>query len=82
MVTQPLDPVAADPAVRHGQARIRGTRIPVNVVLDCLATDMTEGQIHAEYSSLPPDAVTAARVHAATLAVEKSHHPLDHVVLR
>ena len=68
MVTQPLDPVDADPAVRHGQARIRGTRIPVNVVLDCLATYMTEGQIHAEYSSLPPGAAAAALAYAATLA--------------
>jgi uncharacterized protein (DUF433 family) len=44
--TGPLDLVDAEPEVVHGQARIRGTRIPVNVILDCLAAGMTEGQIH------------------------------------
>ncbi|MCK9878832.1 DUF433 domain-containing protein [Frankia sp. Ag45/Mut15] len=29
--------IVADPAVGHGQACIRGSRVPVSVVLDCLA---------------------------------------------
>ncbi len=66
--TEPIDLIDADPSVVHGQARIRGTRIPVSVVLECLAAGETEGQIHTEYPSLPPGAVAAAIAYAATLA--------------
>jgi uncharacterized protein (DUF433 family) len=66
--TEPPDLIDVDPTVVHGQARIRGTRIPVSVVLDCLATGMTEEQIGAQYPSLPTGAVDAALAHAAFLA--------------
>ena len=68
METEPPDLIAAGPTVVHGQARIRRTRIPVSVVLDCLATGMTEEQIRAQYPSLPTGAVDAALAHAAFLA--------------
>jgi uncharacterized protein (DUF433 family) len=29
--------ISADPQVMHGQAMIAGTRVPVSVILDCLA---------------------------------------------
>jgi uncharacterized protein (DUF433 family) len=38
MAQELLDLIDADPSVVHGQARFRGTRVPVSVVLDCLAT--------------------------------------------
>jgi uncharacterized protein (DUF433 family) len=76
MATEPLDLVEADPAVVHGQARIRGTRIPVSVILDCLAAGMTEEQVHAEYPSLPTGAVPAALAYAAFLARDELH-PLE-----
>ena len=76
MAIESLDLVDADPAVVHGQARIRGTRIPVSVILDCLATGMTEEQIRAEYPSLPPGAVAAALGYAAFLARDELH-PLE-----
>jgi hypothetical protein len=41
MAMQMLDLVTVDRAVLHGQACIRGTRIPVSVVLDCIASGMT-----------------------------------------
>ena len=66
--TEPPDLIDADPTVVHGQARIRGTRIPVSVVLDCLATGMTEEQIRARHPSLPTGAVDAALAHTAFLA--------------
>ena len=68
MAIEPLDLIDADPVVVHGQARIRGTRIPVSVILDCLAAGMTEGQIYNEYPSLPPGAGEAALAYGATLA--------------
>ena len=56
------DRIAADPAVCHGKACIRGTRVQVAVVLDDLA----------EYPSLTPDDVQAALAYAADLARERT----------
>ncbi|MGO9581866.1 MAG: DUF433 domain-containing protein [Acidimicrobiales bacterium] len=50
--------------------------MPVSVVLDCLAAGMTEGQLHAEYPSLPTGAVAAALAYTALLAREELH-PLE-----
>ena len=71
-----LDLIDADPAVVHGQARFRGTRIPVSVVLDCLAVGMTAEEIHGQHPSLPAEAVRAAIAYGALLAREELH-PLE-----
>ena len=76
MATEPLDLIDSDPAVVHGQARIRGSRIPVSVILDCLAAGTNEGQIRAVYPTLPTGAVAAALAYAAFLAHEELH-PLE-----
>ncbi len=68
--------IDSDPAVLHGQARFRGTRVAVSVVLDCLAAGMTEAEIHEQYPSLPADATRAALAYAAVLAREELH-PLE-----
>ena len=76
MANELLDIIDADPAVVHGQARVRGTRIPVSVVLDCLAAGMAEAEIHRQYPSLPENAVRAAVAYGALLAREELH-PLE-----
>ena len=45
MTNEQLALVVSDPDVLHGQVGIRGTRVPVSVVLDCLAAGMTEAEI-------------------------------------
>jgi uncharacterized protein (DUF433 family) len=62
------DLIAADPDVIHGQVRFGGTRIPVSVVLDCLASGMSEAAILKEYPTLPAQAARAALAYAAELA--------------
>jgi uncharacterized protein (DUF433 family) len=52
--------ITADPDVVHGQVRFGGTRIPVSVVLDCLASGMSEAEILNGYLTLPARAVRAA----------------------
>ena len=52
--------IVRDPKVCHGQAEIRGTRIMVSVVLDCLAAGMTETEILADYPTLTIDGIRAA----------------------
>jgi uncharacterized protein (DUF433 family) len=63
--------IATDPAVSHGQACIRGTRVPVSVVLDCLAAGMSELEILAEYPSVTVDGLHAAAAYGARLAREE-----------
>lgn len=63
--------ISVDPQVAHGQACIRGTRIPVSVVLDCIAAGMADEAILAEYPTLTVDAIRAAAAYGALLAREE-----------
>jgi len=54
------DRIASDPSICHGQACVRGTRVPVSVVLDNLASGLTPEAIVASYPSLTIDGVRAA----------------------
>ena len=63
-----VDLIEVDPLVLHGQARFRGTRIPVTVVLDNLAAGVAEDEILRQYPTLPDGAVRAALAYAARLA--------------
>ncbi len=63
--------IVVDPAVCHGHACIRGTRIMASVVLDNLAAGLdVEGLLKA-YPSLTKEAVQAAVAYAADLARER-----------
>ncbi len=63
--------ITTDPAVLNGQAVIVGTRVPVSVVLDCLAAGMSTEQIVAEYPTLTSEGVQAAAAYGALLAREE-----------
>lgn len=63
--------ILVDPAVLHGKACFKGTRIPVAVVLDNLAAGVSEAELREEYPTLPKQAVTAAIAYAAELAKEQ-----------
>jgi len=65
------DHISVDPVVCHGQARIKGTRIPVAVVLDNLAAGLSPEEIVASYPPLRIDDVRAAAAYAADLARER-----------
>ena len=60
--------IVKDPMVCHGQATIKGTRIMTSVILDCLASGMTEQQILDDYPTLTVNGVRAAAAHGAELA--------------
>ena len=45
MIEQQVDLITVDPDIVGGQAHVRGTRIPVSVILDCLAAGMSEDEI-------------------------------------
>lgn len=60
-----------DPNRMHGTPCMRGTRIPVHVILDNLAAGETPEAILAEYPSLVPEHIPAAIAYAAALARER-----------
>ena len=63
--------ISADPRVMHGQAVIAGTRVPVSVILDCLAAGMTTDEIITEYPSVTLAGIRAAAAYGAALAREE-----------
>jgi uncharacterized protein (DUF433 family) len=63
--------IVVDPAVCHGQACIRGTRIPASVVLDNLASGLGADELRRSYPSLTLEAIHAAVAYAADLARER-----------
>jgi uncharacterized protein (DUF433 family) len=63
------DRIAIDKAICHGKACIRGTRVPVSVILDNLAAGESVEQITRSYHVEPED-VQAAMRYAAELARE------------
>jgi uncharacterized protein (DUF433 family) len=65
------DYITVDPAVCHGRACIKGTRIMVSVVLDNLAAGLTTDEIVHSYPPLSREAVQAAIAYAAELGRER-----------
>lgn len=57
----------------HGQARVRGARIPVSVILDCLAAGLSEADILGQFPTLTVEGVRAAAAYGAALAREEIH---------
>jgi uncharacterized protein (DUF433 family) len=71
MTAEQLALISTDPGVMHGQAVIAGTRVPVSVVLDCLAAGMTVDEIVAEYPTVTSAGIHAAAAYGAVLAREE-----------
>lgn len=65
------DRISVDPAICHGQACIKGTRITVSVVLDNLAADVGEAEILENYPALTKEDIHAAVSYAAELVRER-----------
>lgn len=65
------DYITVDPAICHGRACIKGTRIMVSVVLDNLAVGLNINDIINSYPSLTSEAIQAAMAYAAELARER-----------
>jgi uncharacterized protein (DUF433 family) len=55
----------------HVQAVIAGTRVPVSVILDCLAAGMTAEQVTAEHPTVTTAGVRAAAAYGTALALEE-----------
>ena len=68
--------ISIDPAICHGQACIKGTRIPVHQILRMLASGDSIEELLQQYPSLTRDDILACFEYGASLA-EEQVTPLD-----
>ena len=65
------DRIVIDPNICHGQACVRGTRIPVHQLVRMLANGDTIEDLVADYPSLEREDILACLEYAASLAEEQ-----------
>jgi uncharacterized protein (DUF433 family) len=68
-----IERIVQDPAILAGKPVVRGTRISVAVVLDCLAHNPDFGELFADYPRLTMDDVKACFAYARRLAELPTH---------
>jgi len=62
-----LERVVVDPNILVGKPVIRGTRIPVYLIVELMASGMNVGEVLREYPELKEEDVKAALLHASRL---------------
>lgn len=67
----PFERISIDPTICHGQACVKGTRIPVRQIVRMLANGDTVENLLAEYPSLERADIMACLEYAAELAEEQ-----------
>ena len=67
----PFDRISINPKICHGQACVRGTRIPVHQIVRMLANGDTVEDLLAEYPSLTREDIMSCLDYAADLAEEQ-----------
>jgi uncharacterized protein (DUF433 family) len=66
-----IDRIVIDPAICHGQACVKGTRIPVYQIIGMLANGDTIEELLQQYPSLAREDILACLSYAALLAEEQ-----------
>jgi len=62
---EPMEKISMDPEVLSGKPVIKGTRIPVYLIIQLLANGMTEKEILSQYTTLKKQDIKAALVYAS-----------------
>ena len=63
--------ISVDPSICHGQACVKGTRIPVHQILGMLASRDKVDEIIDDFPNLEADDIYACLAYAASLAEEQ-----------
>jgi len=63
--------ISVNPKIQHGKPCIKGTRTPIHVILEALATGMNFEQVTKEYSPITTEDIQACIFYAALLADEQ-----------
>ena len=66
-----LERISIDPKVMHGKPCIKGTRIPVYLILNLLAGGLSESEILHDYPDLAKEDIQACIRYASMLAEEE-----------
>ena len=66
-----LERISIDPAVCGGRPCIKGTRIWVSLVLDLLASGMSEAEVRSEHPALTHEDILAAIAYGAEASRER-----------
>jgi len=66
-VEELLERIAVDPNVLAGKPVIKGTRIPIYLIVELIASGMTMKDVLKEYPELKEDDVKAALLYASKL---------------
>jgi uncharacterized protein (DUF433 family) len=70
------DYVEIAPDIHHGEPCIKGTRVPISVIVGSLADGMTSEEIQEAYPQLTSDAIRAALAYAAEILHDTLYTPL------
>jgi uncharacterized protein (DUF433 family) len=76
MAEQLRQRITVNPRVMVGKPVVRGTRIPVELILRMLAQGIPEGEILQEYPQLKPNNIRTALVYAADVLAHEDVFPL------
>ena len=68
--------IVVDPDIHHGEPCIRGTRIPVTMIVGSLADGMAFADILREYPLLTEEDIRAALAYAAEVLEDETLVPL------
>ncbi len=68
--------IAIDPQIMVGKPVVRGTRIPVELIVRMLAQGIPESEILREYPWLQPEDIRAALAYAAQTLAHEDIFPL------
>jgi uncharacterized protein (DUF433 family) len=71
------DRITIDPDVHHGEPRIKGTRIPVTMIIGSLADGMSIDEILAAYPQLANEDIYATLAYAAEVMRQEIVYPLS-----
>ncbi len=66
-----IERISVDPKICHGQACIKGTRIPVHQILHMLANGDTIDDLLEEYPSITREDILACIEYAASISEEQ-----------
>ena len=68
--------VTVDPEIPHGEACIKGTRVPVSMIVGSVADGMSFDEIVDAYPQLKKESVQAALAYAADIVRQEVFLPL------
>lgn len=71
-----LKRIVIDPKIMTGKPVIKGTRIPVELILKLLAQRLKEQEILEDYPVLTQEDIQAALIYAAKLTGKEEVYPL------